>query len=154
MRPKSAFRASPRISTPEPCNMAGIQERDMITSCMSVTIAETLRAIAGLRHPVVRPCHIGNTTANNYGWLALTPNTYLGQMEHTLYGVDDIYFPWAVLGDGGIIEACYDPRGGPSPDAVGQHANVLRGRVERKHCSLLSYGIFGKYEGEDLISKI
>jgi hypothetical protein len=133
--------------------MAEIQERGMITSCMSVTIADTLQAIAGLRHPVVRTCHIGNATANNYGWLALSANTYLGQMEHTLYGVDDIYFPWAVLGDGGLVEACYDHRGGTAPDAIGQHANTLRRRIERKHCSFFSYGIFGEYEGEDLISR-
>src|SRR5690349_18430002 len=107
----------------------------MITSSMGVKIAETLQAIAELRHPVVRTCHIGNATANNFGWLALTANTYLGQMEHTLYGVDDIYFPWAMLGDSGMVEACFDHRGGVAPDAAGRHASTLRPRVERKYRS-------------------
>jgi hypothetical protein len=133
--------------------MAETQSRSIITSCMSMTIAETLQVVARLRSPVVRTCHIGNTTANNYGWLALVDNTYLGQMEHTLYGVDDIYYPWAVLGDGGVVEACYDHRGTPDPGLVGQHANSLRRRVERKHSSFFSYGIFGEYAGEDLISR-
>ena len=132
--------------------MAEALDHGVIASCMSLPIGETLQAIAGLRHPVVRTCHIGNTTVNNYGWLALAANTYLGQMEHTLYGVDDIYLPWALLRDRGVVEACYDHRGELVPELAGQHANVLKRRVERKHCSLFSYGIFVEHAGEDLIS--
>jgi hypothetical protein len=124
-----------------------------VSGCMEDSIRETLETIAGLATPVVRTCHIGNVTANNFGWITLAGNTYFGQMEHTLYGVDDIYLPWVALGDGGVVEACYDHAGRPNPALAGCHANELRGLVARRHSSLFSYGVFAEHEGEDLIAR-
>jgi hypothetical protein len=136
-----------------PIDVTYVEGRSAISSCMEMSIGETLEVISSLKLPVVRTCHIGNVTPNNFGWLALVGNTYLGQMDHTLYGVDDIYFPWAVLGDRGRIEACYDHRGQPVPELYGQHANALLGSVPRKYRSLFSFGIFAEDRGEDLISR-
>lgn len=124
-----------------------------VSGCMGETVQETLATVAALATPVVRTCHIGNVTANNFGWLALARNTYFGQMEHTLYGVDDIYLPWVALGDGGRVEAFYDHTGRPHPTLAGLHANELRGTIARRHSSLFSYGIFAEHEGEDLIAR-
>lgn len=124
-----------------------------VSGCMEETVRETLQAIAGLATPVVRTCHLGNMAAHNFGWLALARNTYFGQMEHTLYGVDDIYLPWAALGDYGSVEAWYDHTGRPHPALAGLHANGLRGLIARRHSSLFSYGIFADHAGEDLISR-
>jgi hypothetical protein len=120
---------------------------------MEETIGETLAIVAGLASPVVRTCHIGNISANNFGWIALARNTYFGQMEHTLYGVDDINLPWVALGNGGVVEGFYDHAGRPHPSLAGCHANQLRGRVARRHSSLFSYGLFAEHEGEDLITR-
>lgn len=132
--------------------MSAVQERGAIAGCLSLTIAETLQAVAGLETPVVRSCHIGNAGAHNYGWLALARNTYLGPMEHTLYGVDDIYLPWAVLGDGGVVEACYNHRGEPMPRLAGRHANDMKLWIPRTHRSLFNFGIFAEHEGGDLVT--
>lgn len=123
-----------------------------VSSCMEETVRETVATVSGLATPVVRTCHLGNTSANNFGWLALARNTYLGQMEHTLYGVDDIYVPWAFLDDCGVVEAVYDHAGRPQPFA-GRHVNELRGLVARRHTSLFSFGIFAEHLGEDLVSR-
>jgi hypothetical protein len=123
-----------------------------VSGCMEETVGETVATVAGLATPVVRTCHLGNASANNLGWLALARNTYFGQMEHTLYGVDDIYLPWVSLGDHGIVEACYDHTGRLRP-FTGHHANELRGMVARRHSSLFSYGVFAEHQGEDLISR-
>jgi hypothetical protein len=123
-----------------------------VSGCMEETVRETLDTVAALATPVVRTCHIGNLTANNFGWLALARNTYFGQMEHTLYGVDDIYLPWVALGDDGRVETFYDHTGRPHPSLAGRHANELRGLVARRHSSLFSFGIFAEHRGEDLIS--
>ncbi|HKH47514.1 MAG TPA: hypothetical protein VKM72_22885 [Thermoanaerobaculia bacterium] len=132
--------------------MTVTQERGMITSCMSQTISGTLAEIAGLASPVIRSCHLGNAAANNYGWLALAGNTYLGPTEHTLYGVDDVYLPWAVLRDGGVVEACYNHRGELIPELAGRHAGELKRHIPRKHSSFFCFGIFGEHAGGDLIT--
>lgn len=119
---------------------------------MSRTIAATLAEIAGLASPVLRSCHIGNAAANNYGWLALARNTYLGPTEHTLYGVDDAYLPWAVLRDGGVVEACYNHRGELIPELAGRHAGELTRHIPRKHCSFYCFGIYAEHAGGDLIT--
>lgn len=128
------------------------RERGAIASCLGLTVVETLAAVAALATPVVRSCHIGNAGAHNYGWLALAGNTYLGPMEHTLYGVDDIYLPWAILGDGGVVEACFDHRGDPSPHLAGLHANQMKRLIPKTHRSLFNFGIFSELQGGDLIA--
>jgi hypothetical protein len=125
----------------------------LVSVCMQETIRDTLATLEGLATPVVRTCHVGNVGSNNFGWLTLVRNTYLGPMDHTLYGVDDIYMPWVLLGDYGRVEACYDLTGRPHPDRIGRHANDLRGLVARRHSSLFSFGIFAEHEGEDLVAR-
>jgi hypothetical protein len=132
--------------------MTAVQERAALASCLSRTISETLAEIAGLAAPVHRSCHIGNAVANNYAWLALAGNTYLGPTEHTLYGVDDAYVPWAVLRDGGVVEICFDHRGEPVPELAGRHARELTRHVPRKHCSFYNFGIFAPYAAGDLVA--
>jgi hypothetical protein len=119
---------------------------------MHLTVGETVERIAGLRSPVARTSHIGNNTVNNWAWLALGRNTFMLQWEHSLYGIDDIFIPWTVLGDGGIVEACYDALGAPHPEAAGQHANDVFRQADRKFQRHLSYGIFARYGEEDLIA--
>jgi len=132
--------------------MAVAQERSVLASCLHQPISTTLAEIAGLASPVHRSCHIGNAVANNYAWLALAGNTYLGPTEHTLYGVDDAYVPWAVLRDGGVVETCFNHRGELVPELAGRHARELTRHVPRKHCAFYSFGIFAPYAGGDLIA--
>jgi len=133
--------------------MTEVQDRSLIAGCMDMTVAETLDVLAELKSPVVRTCHYGNTPANNLGWIALAKNTYFGSMDHTLYGIDDIFLPWVLLGDRGRVEACFDHRGEPVAGLVGRHANALRGSVARKHWAFFSFGIFAEHGGEDLICR-
>ncbi|HSF40166.1 MAG TPA: hypothetical protein VLT87_10255 [Thermoanaerobaculia bacterium] len=123
-----------------------------IISSMHLTVRETVEQIAGLRSPVARTSHIGNNTANNWAWLALGRNTYMLQWEHSLYGIDDIFIPWVVLGDAGIVEACYDALGEPHPEAVGEHVTRVFRQADRKFQRHLSHGIFARHAGEDLIT--
>jgi hypothetical protein len=124
-----------------------------LSSCMEMKISDTLDVVSRLKSPVIRTCHIGNNTSNNFGWLRLAKNSYMGQFDHTLYGVDDHNVPWAVLGDGGRVEACYDHRGNPVPEAIGRHANELKGSVRRNHLSIFNYSLFLQHEGEDLLHR-
>ena len=133
--------------------MTEVQDQRLIAGCMEMTVAETLGVISDLKSPVVRTCHYGNTPANNLGWMALAKNTYFGPMDHTLYGIDDIFLPWVMLGDRGRVEACFDHRGEPVARLVGCHANDLRGSVARKHWAFFSFGIFAEHDGEDLICR-
>src|SRR5205807_2398553 len=111
--PTGASRRSPARRPPEAHDMTEVQDRSLIAGCMDMTVAETLDVLAELKSPVVRTCHYGNTPANNLGWIALAKNTYFGSMDHTLYGIDDIFLPWVLLGDRGRVEACFDHRGEP-----------------------------------------
>src|SRR5882757_3924100 len=97
----------------------------VIACPMRPRIAATLAEIRQLRSPVVRSCHVGNNTANIWGWLALARHARIAQVDHTLYGVDEVCLPWMVLDDGGRSAACYDYRGEPVPSAVGRHASEL-----------------------------
>lgn len=123
-----------------------------IASCMQAGIAETLATVAGLASPVVRTCHVGNNTSNVWGWLALAGNAYLGMYDHTLYGVDENCIPWVVLGDGGRIEACFDQRGEPRPEEIGEHVNGHLSRAERKYFAHLNFGIFARHRDQDLFT--
>ncbi|MDY7091409.1 MAG: hypothetical protein SX243_00405 [Acidobacteriota bacterium] len=123
-----------------------------LTSAMDAGIAETLETVAGLASPVVRTCHVGNNTSNVWGWLALAGNAYLGQYDHTLYGVDENCIPWVLLGDDGVVEACFDHKGQPRPEEVGQHVNQHLAKAQRKYFAHLNFGIFGQHQGEDLIT--
>jgi hypothetical protein len=120
---------------------------------MRAEIAETLVELRQLSTPVVRSCHVGNNTANIWGWLALAGKARIVQVDHTLYGVDEVCIPWMVLRDGGRVEACYDFRGHARGDAAGRHLTQLLGEVPRKHRSYLAFGIFADHAGEDLISR-
>ncbi|HEY0190907.1 MAG TPA: hypothetical protein VGC42_07265 [Kofleriaceae bacterium] len=113
-----------------------------MTTGFSSVIGDTLRQIAGLRSPVVRTCHVGNNTANNWGWLALARNTLLLQYDHTLYGVDDVCLPWLVLGDRGRVEADFDVAGRPRPEHHGLHATAALRAAPGRHHSVLCHGIF------------
>lgn len=119
---------------------------------MHLTVGETVERIAGLRSPVARTSHIGNNTANNWAWLALGRNTFMLQWEHSLYGIDDIFIPWVALGDGGLVEACYDALGEPRPEAAGEHATRVFRQADRKFQRHLNYGIFARHAGTDLIA--
>ncbi len=120
---------------------------------MDEKISATLAQIADLRLPVVRTSHLGNTTANNFGWLALAQHTYLSPIDHNLHGVDDIYFPWALLGPGGRVVACFNHRGEPQPQWVGQPAAALRHSVPPEYCAFLSFGLRAEQDGRDLIAE-
>jgi hypothetical protein len=119
---------------------------------LHLTVRETRERIAGLRCPVSRTSHIGNNTVNNWAWLALGRNTCMLQWEHSLYGIDDIFIPWTVLGDGGLVEACYDALGEAHPEAVGDHVTRVFRQADRKFQRHLCYGIFAQHAGEDLIA--
>lgn len=119
---------------------------------MALRISDTLAEISVLRSPVARSCHVGNNTANNWGWLALAGNAYLLQYDHTLYGVDEVCIPWAVIGDYGLVEGYYNHKGEPQLEAVGKHVNTLMQKVDRKYFAHLNYGIFADYNGTDLIA--
>jgi hypothetical protein len=121
-------------------------------TCMLERVGDTLSAIRALASPVVRSCHVGNNTSNNWGWLALGGNTRHVQYDHTLYGVDENSSPWLLLGHAGRVIASYDYRGRSRLEDVGRHLNEVMGRIERKHRSILNYGIFAGHEGTDLIS--
>jgi len=123
-----------------------------LVSCMHLTVQETLAEIRDLRSPVARTSHFGNNGAHNWGWLALGGNTELLQWEHSLYGIDDIYLPWTVLGDRGRVEACYGPMGELQPEEAGRHVNEVIRRTDRKYQRHLNIGIFAEYRGEDLMA--
>jgi hypothetical protein len=118
-----------------------------------MVIVDTLTEVAKLRSPVVRSCHIGNNTANNWGWLALANNTRMVQYDHTRYMVDEVAVPWMLLGSDGIVEACFDHRGIPQQDTIGKHANTALCVPDRVHCAHLNYGIFANNGGSDLIAE-
>lgn len=128
-------------------------EAQCLVSCMHLAVGETLDLIRDLASPVARTSHIGNNGAHNWAWLALGGNTYLQQWDHSLYGVDDIFVPWTMLGDHGVVEASYDPWGAPHPAAAGQHVTaVLRDR-EPKYVRHLCYGVFAEHGGRDLVAE-
>jgi len=120
-------------------------------SCMQMQIGETLHGLQALASPVIRSCHIGNNTINNWAWLALATNTHMVQFDHTLYGMDEVSAPWLVLGNGGGVEAAYDHRGRAQPQYTGLHANRVIPAVERCYLSHLNYGIFAHHADSDLI---
>ncbi|HET9167480.1 MAG TPA: hypothetical protein VFP11_15880 [Candidatus Angelobacter sp.] len=115
-------------------------------------IGETLQAVRSLKSPVIRSCHIGNNTLNNWAWLDLARNTRMVQFDHTLYGMDEVSAPWLVLSDGGRVEAAYDHRGRTQTQFAGLHANQVIPTVDRSYLSHLNYGIFAHHAGEDLIA--
>jgi hypothetical protein len=119
---------------------------------MHLTVGETLDAIRGLRSPVARTSHFGNNGAHNWGWLALGGNTELLQWEHSLYGIDDIYLPWMMLGNRGVVEACYGPTGALEPGETGRHVGEALRRVDHKYQRHLNFGIFAEYQGGDLMA--
>ncbi len=123
-----------------------------LISCMHLTVGETLDGIRSLRSPVARTSHFGNNGAHNWGWLALGGNTELLQWEHSLYGIDDIYIPWMVLGDRGVVEACYGPTGVLQLDETGRHVGEVIRKVDRKYQRHLNFGIFAEYRGGDLMA--
>jgi hypothetical protein len=124
-----------------------------LVSAMHRTVRETVAEIAELPRPVARTSHIGNNPANNWAWLALGRNTYMLQWDHSLYGVDDIFFPWVVLGDDGRVEACFDALGAAQPEVLGEHANRVFRQADPKYRRHLSYGIQACHAGEDLIAR-
>jgi hypothetical protein len=119
---------------------------------MEMRIGPTLATIGELRSGIARSCHIGNNTANNWAWLALAPNTQMIQFDHTLYGMDEVAVPWVLLGDRGIIDACYDHRGRQQTQHEGLHINCVLPAIDRGYLSHLNYGIFADHRGEDLVS--
>jgi hypothetical protein len=121
-----------------------------MATCFGEVIGDTLRRVAALHSPVVRTCHVGNNTANNWGWLQLARNTLLLQYDHTLYGVDDVCLPWLVLGDRGRVEADFDFSGQPRPEHRGKHATEVFERIPGRHHSVLCHGIFAGHEGDDV----
>jgi len=127
--------------------------RSPVSSAMEESVGETLAAVADLALPVPRSSHIGNAGSFNYGWLALTDNTRLCIIDHTLYGVDEIYLPWALLGDRGRIRACFDPRGRSISEHIGRHASCLYQSVPVKHRSLLNFALCAEIEGRDLMAE-
>ena len=76
-----------------------------------MNIAETLAEIDDLVAPVVRSCHVGNNTANNWAWLVLAPNSRMVQYDHTMYGVDEVAAAWLRLGDYGSVDAGVNYKG-------------------------------------------
>jgi hypothetical protein len=120
---------------------------------MHLPIGETLEQIRELKTPVARTSHFGNLGSHNWGWLALGGNTELLQWEHSLYGIDDIYVPWVVLGDRGVVEASYGPSGAPRPEEVGRHVSEAFRRVDHKYQRHLNYGIFAEHGGGDLMAR-
>jgi hypothetical protein len=123
-----------------------------LVSCMHLSVGETLDAIRGLRTPVARTSHFGNNGAHNWGWLALGGNTELLQWEHSLFGVDDIYVPWMVLGNRGVVEACYGPAGLLQAEETGRHVGEALRNVEHKYQRHLNIGIYADYRGGDLMA--
>lgn len=121
-------------------------------TCMSERVVDTLLKISEIKTPVVRSCHIGNNTSNNWGWLALSKNTQLVQYDHTSYGVDENCAPWLVLEDNGIISSCYDHNGNLLVEEKGRHINLhLKKSNNRKYSQHLNYGLYAEYNGKDLI---
>ena len=100
---------------------------------------------------MVRSCHIGNNTPNNWAWLALARNTRHVQYDHTCYGVDELSAPWTLLGRHGYIERCVDHRGQAVPPAIGQHINDHIRQFDIRHSAHLNVGIFSPPEDGDLI---
>lgn len=133
--------------------MSAVTGTHFLSSCMDAPIASTVEAIRGLRSPVARTCHVGNNTSNNWGWLALAQHTYMVQFDHTLYGVDEVCAAWTVMGDGGVVDAFYDPRGEPVAEAAGRHLSATFALVDRRHTSHLNYGLRAAYQGADLMSR-
>lgn len=123
-----------------------------VETAIHLSVGSSLRDLAELPSPVLRTCHLGNNTANVWGWLALARNTRLVLYDHTLYGLDTNCIPWTVLGDGGRVDACYSHTGEPCPDQVGHHVNDHLQTVSRKYSSHLCYGIPARYEGHDLMA--
>ncbi|MCA9385942.1 hypothetical protein KC717_04815 [Candidatus Dojkabacteria bacterium] len=117
---------------------------------MDESISYTLESIRCLKSPVIRTCHIGNISSNNYGWLALARNTKFSCIDHTLYGVDDEYFGWCVLDDGGVIRRWFDHGG----KAVEEFRNNLvydyLDSIPRKYKSILNMSIGAKCHGKNI----
>lgn len=122
-------------------------------TCMHDNIANTLDIIDQLKSPVVRSCHIGNNTSNNWGLLTLSPNIQLVQYDHTTYGLDENCAPWLVLGDNGLIIKCYDHKGIEKPEQCGIHINThIKNICEKKYNQHLNYGLFPQFNEVDLIN--
>ena len=122
------------------------------TSCMDQNISTTLREIANLKIPVVRSCHIGNNTSNNWGFLVLAKNAQLVQYDHTTYGVDENCAPWLVLNDNGLIDMCYDHKGNLNTQDIGKHINIHMRNNSKKYAQRLNYSIFCQFNEKDLIN--
>jgi len=123
-----------------------------LVSCMHLTVGETLDALRSLKTPVARTSHFGNNGAHNWGWLALGGNTELLQWEHSLYGIDEIYMPWMVLGNRGIVEACYNATGALEAGQTGRHAVEAIRSADPKFQRHLNFGIYAQYQGGDLMA--
>jgi hypothetical protein len=120
------------------------------SSCMKDPIGKTLEEISELPEPIIRSCHIGNNTSNNWAWLKLAGNTRMVQFDHTLYGVDEVAVAWSMLGDNGIVKAWFTYDGKPIENTIGSHVNDVIRNVSRKYSAYLNYGTFADYQGEDL----
>ena len=114
-------------------------------------VDDTIATIRDLPFPVVRSCHIGNNTANNWAWLSLAKNTSMVQFDHTVYGADEVCVPWMVLGDEGRIEACFKSHGESDRTWIGRHVNQFT-NCRPLYSESLNYGIFARYQGQDLIT--
>lgn len=122
-------------------------------SCMNESVEHTLTKIEKLRAPVIRSCHIGNNTVNNWGWLNLARNTRMVQYDHTLYGVDEVAVPWVALSDHGKVARCLTHKGEEVRDFTGSHVNKMIPAMDRRYSAYLNFGICGNGDGEsDLIT--
>lgn len=122
-----------------------------VTTHMEAGIAETVAHIRELASPVVRSCHIGNNTANVWGWLSYAGNARLVQYDHTLYGLDTHCLPWAVLGDAGRVLASYAPDGRVRHEDIDGHVTDMLARLGPEHRYRLMHGVFVDHAGEDLM---
>jgi len=123
-----------------------------VTACFDRCIDETLEVLQSPRPPVVRSCHIGNNTANNWAWLSLAMNTRQVQYDHTCYGVDELSAPWTVLANHGYLAFCINAQGEQVPEAVGEHINDHIQRFDRRRQGLLNHGLVGTHREHDLVT--
>ncbi len=119
---------------------------------MQMTIRDTLAEILTLRSPVIRSCHVGNNTANNWAWLVLAPNSRMVQYDHTMYGVDEVALAWLKLGDRGRVDAGVNHKGLWQQAWIGRHVNEVVAELSGRQLAHLNYGIHAELEGEDLLT--
>jgi hypothetical protein len=116
-------------------------------------VKDTIQAVQNTKSPVPRSCHIGNNTSNNWAFLALIKSGFLVQYDHTTYGVDEVCSPWLILGDGGIIEYCFDPNGAEIKTAKNLHLNVYLSQISKiKYSQYLNYALPAIYENLNLFN--